>query len=182
MQKLAFALFASALTLLAASPAHATWKWRDANGVVHVSDRPPPMSVPDGSILSRPAGAKARAAAQPLPGLAPAGTASPTSAAPAASAADKASGKDPELQARQKKQAEAEEAARREKEKTETAKNNAQRADNCKRATAYHNALREGMRIAVPAADGSREVLDDKGRADEIKRAQEVMARDCKPA
>lgn len=178
MQKLAFALIASALALLAASPAHATWKWRDANGVVHVSDRPPPMSVPEGSILSRPAGAQARAAAAQAVTNAPAAA----TAAPASNAADKPTGKDPELQARQKKQAEAEEAARKEKEKTETAKNNAQRADNCKRATAYHNALREGMRIAVPAADGSREVLDDKGRADEIKRAQEVMARDCKPA
>jgi hypothetical protein len=173
MRHLSMTLMAAAAVLFAASSAHATWKWKDANGVVHISDRAPPSSVPEQSILSRPAGATGRAAPQtnrPFPVVAAA------SAPAAAASAAKADGKDPELVARQKKQAEADEATRKEKEKTDAAA----RADNCKRAKSYQTALKEGMRVAVPNAAGEREILDDKGRADEVRRAQEVITRDCK--
>jgi hypothetical protein len=177
MRHLAFALFALALLAIAV-PAQATWKWKDANGVVHVSDRPPPPSVPEQSVLSRPAGAKGRLAAEPQRSAAAAAATAPApaKAASAPSAAGASAGKDPELAARQKKQDEAEQAARKEKE----AKDTAARADNCKRARAYHSALKEGMRVAVPNAAGEREVLDDKGRTDEMRRAQETIDRDCK--
>lgn len=172
MRHLFLTLIAAAM-LFAASSAHATWKWKDANGVVHVSDRAPPSSVPEQSILSRPAGAKGRVVTQNTR-VAPVASAA-SAPAPAASGV-KADSKDPELVARQKKQAEAEEATRKEKEKTDAAA----RADNCKRAKSYQTALKEGMRIAVPSATGEREILDDKGRADETRRAQEVIDRDCK--
>jgi hypothetical protein len=173
MRTLSMTLIAAAAVLFAASSAHATWKWKDANGVVHVSDRAPPSSVPDQSILSRPAGAQGRAVAQ-TSRVAPA--AAVASAPAAAASGPKADGKDPELVARQKKQVEAEDAARKEKEKADAAA----RADNCKRAKSYQTALKEGMRIAVPNAAGEREVLDDKGRADEMRRTQDVINRDCK--
>jgi Domain of unknown function (DUF4124) len=173
MRHLCLTVTTCALLLLGVGSAHATWKWKDANGVVHISDRPPPNSVPDQNILSRPIGARSRLTATPPR----AAVASAAASAPAASAsAPKADGKDPELAARQKKQAEAEEATRKEKEKTETAA----RAENCKRARSYHTALKEGMRVAVSNAAGEREVLDDKGRADEMRRAQDVISRDCK--
>jgi hypothetical protein len=174
MRHLCLTVTTCALLLLGVGSAHATWKWKDANGVVHISDRPPPNSVPDQNILSRPAGTRGRVTVTP-PRLAP--VASAAASAPAASAsAAKADGKDPELVARQKKQTEAEEATRKEKEKTEAAA----RAENCKRARSYHTALKEGMRVAVSNAAGEREVLDDKGRADEMRRAQDVISRDCK--
>ena len=45
---------AATLTVLAAPPAFAQWKWKDAQGRVTVSDLPPPRSVPDKDILQRP--------------------------------------------------------------------------------------------------------------------------------
>jgi Domain of unknown function (DUF4124) len=175
MRHLCLTLTACVFVLFGASSAHATWKWKDANGVVHISDRAPPSSVPEQSILSRPAGVQGRMVTQANRAAPPAPVAA-ASAPAAATPSAKADGKDPELVARQKKQAEAEEATRKEKEKTDAAA----RADNCKRAKSYQMALKEGMRIAVPGATGEREILDDKGRADETRRAQEVIDRDCK--
>jgi hypothetical protein len=40
--------------------------------------------------------------------------------------------------------------------------------------------LESGQRIARVNAQGEREVLDDKGRAEEMQRARQVMASDCK--
>ena len=46
---------ALATLLMALSPtADAQWRWRDKNGQVNASDRPPPKDVPDKDILSRP--------------------------------------------------------------------------------------------------------------------------------
>jgi hypothetical protein len=165
-----------ALTLMTASllgataTAHATWKWKDAKGVTHISDRAPPPSVPESSILARPAGAQSRLAPAPQP------TAAAASAPAAPAAGASAAGKDPELAARQKKQEQAEQAANKEKE----AKAAAARADNCKKARNYQTALKDGIRVAVPNAAGEREILDDKGRADEMRRTQETIDRDCK--
>ena len=44
--------------LMPSSPAAAQWKWRDAQGRVQYSDRPPPTTVPDRDILTRPAAAR----------------------------------------------------------------------------------------------------------------------------
>ena len=41
-------------------------------------------------------------------------------------------------------------------------------------------ALNEGMRMTRTNEKGEREVLDDKGRAEEMQRARSVMASDCK--
>ena len=43
--------------LALALPAVAQWKWRDAQGRITVSDRPPPREVPERDILVRPAAA-----------------------------------------------------------------------------------------------------------------------------
>jgi hypothetical protein len=56
----------------------------------------------------------------------------------------------------------------------------AQRAENCARAKSHLNALSDGMRIARTNDKGEREVLDDKGRAEEMQRARQVIASDCK--
>lgn len=157
------------LSLALAAPALAQWTWRDANGQINASDRPPPKEIPEKDILSRPQPQPQRAAAA----AAPAEPASAPTAAPAAPARPMV---DRELEAR-KRAAEQEEAARQRAEDKKIAE---QRAENCRRARSHLAALESGQRIARMNDKGEREVLDDKGRADEMRRAREVMASDCR--
>jgi type IV secretory pathway VirB10-like protein len=164
---------ACALALLMqalAAPALAQWTWRDASGQINASDRPPPKEIPEKDILSRPAPPTLRAAppAEPASGAASAPAAAP--AAPARPMQDR------ELEAR-KRAAEQEQAARQRAEDKKIAE---QRAENCRRARSHLAALESGQRIARMNEKGEREVLDDKGRADEMRRAREVMASDCR--
>lgn len=153
---------ACALTLLAL-PASAQWKWKDASGRITVSDLPPPRDVPPQNILQRPEPAAVRAPA----------------AAPAASAASvpaAAPRVDRDLQAR-KDATEREQAA---KEKAEAAKLAEQRAENCRNARAHLAALDSGQRIARYNDKGEREILDDRQRAAETRRARDVIAAECR--
>ena len=54
------------------------------------------------------------------------------------------------------------------------------RLDNCSRAKAQLRALQDGQRMSRINAQGQREFLDDKGRAQETQRTQDVIAADCK--
>lgn len=158
-------VLAACAALLIVLPAQAQWKWRDAQGRVQYSDRPPPASVPDKDVLAKPS----RQAALPLP---------PPQAASAASAA--ASGvpvRDAQLEAR-KRQTEAEEQAKNRAEEEKLAK---QRKDNCERAREYARTIESGMRIARVNAQGEREILDDAQRAKEQAKAREVMTSECRP-
>jgi hypothetical protein len=83
---------------------------------------------------------------------------------------------DPELEARRKK-AEADQAA---KVKAEEAKIASAKAENCDRAKEHMRTLDSGVRIARVTANGEREILDDKQRADETKRTRDIIAADCK--
>ena len=158
-----------AVALLSALPAEAQWRWRDANGRVTASDMPPPREIPEKDILQRPSAAAKAAAAAATPAASAASAAA--AAAPAASApADK------DLQAR-KKAAEQEQQA---KAKAEEQRNAAIRADNCARARSHLSTLESGQRLARINDKGEREVLDDKARADEVRRAREVIASDCR--
>jgi hypothetical protein len=153
----------------AMAPAQAQWKWRDKDGRITVSDRAPPRDVPERDILSKP----------------PSDTRRATSTQTAASAASAPEGTAPqtaptamerEVQSR-KKAAELEQAA---KLKADEEKLAGQRADNCRSARGHLVALEGGQRIARTNDKGEREVLDDKGRADEMRRAREVIASDCR--
>jgi hypothetical protein len=154
-------LLASAL-LLAILPAQAQWKWRDKGGQITASDLPPPRDVPEKDILQRP---------DITPRRAP---------APAASAASgllpAKPGGDKELDARRRAgEQELQAKARADEEKLA-----AQRAENCRRARGHLSALESGQRIARTNDKGEREILDDKGRADEMRRANEVITGDCR--
>lgn len=166
---------AAALLLALAVPAEAQWMWRDKDGRVTASDRPPPASVADKDILSRPAQRAAQA-----PFFAPLGAASapadPAASAAAPSPAATNTPLDRELEAR-KQAAEQEQAARRKAEEDRLA---ASRAENCRRARSHAAALESGQRIARFNAQGEQEVLDDAGRAQELRRAREVIASDCR--
>ena len=156
---LSLALVGAALAL----PAAAQWKWRGANGQIQYSDLPPPPGVSEKDILQRPSGATLRAI-------------SPAAAAPAASAPPLApKNVDPELEAKRKK-AEQEEAAKAKAEEQRVA---AAKAENCKRAREQIRTLESGMRMARINDKGEREVLDDKMRAEEMKRARDVANAEC---
>lgn len=153
--------------LLAAAPAQAQWKWRDKSGQVNVSDRPPPRDVPERDILARPAASTDTRRAAPI---APAAAASAASAPVAAPAVER------ELEARRR----AAEQEREAKARAEEEKNKALRAENCRRARGQLAALESGQRLSRVNAKGEREVLDDRGRADEIRQARDVIASDCR--
>lgn len=166
-----------AMLLMALSPAaDAQWRWRDKSGQVNASDRPPPKDVPDKDILSRPTADARRAAAAQVaaPASGAEGNAGATSPAAAASAPPTALER--EVQAR-KRNAEQEQAA---KAKAEEERLSTQRAENCRAARGHLVALDSGQRISRTNEKGEREVLDDKGRADEQRRAREVVASDCR--
>jgi hypothetical protein len=55
-----------------------------------------------------------------------------------------------------------------------------QRAENCRRARSHASALESGQRIARTNDKGEREILDDKARADEMRRANDIIGTDCK--
>jgi Domain of unknown function (DUF4124) len=157
---------AAAAWAQSSEPSAAAWKWRDATGRVTVSDTPPPNSVPDKDILVRPPlQIRARAAASAAE-AGPKPTASLTTPR----------GLDPELEARRKKAADDQMA----QQKAQEDKGAAVRAENCVRAKGHLAALADGQRIARTNAQGEREVLDDKGRAEEMQRARAVIASDCK--
>jgi hypothetical protein len=153
---------------VAAVPAVAQWKWKDARGQVVISDVPPPRDVPDQNVLQKPGVVNRRAA-----------TGAATTAAASAPAATETVAKakvDPELEARRKKT----EGEQQDKVKAEEEKIAMQRADNCKRARAHLASLDSGVRLARTNEKGEREILDDKGRADEMQRTRQIISTDCR--
>ena len=164
MQKIALPL-AACLLALAAAGAHAQslWKWRDASGQLHIGDTPPPPGTPAKNILGSPSGAAAPVLTMPAA----------TPAAASAPAGDSALEK-------RKKAAEQEKTDKDKADRAELeAKNAAIRKDNCARAQAGLKPLQEGQRVARTNDKGEREVLDDAGRATEIKHLQDAVAANC---
>ena len=66
------------------------------------------------------------------------------------------------------------------KEKADAAKLAEQRAENCRNARAHLAALDSGQRIARYNDKGEREILDDRQRAAETRRARDVIAAECR--
>jgi hypothetical protein len=155
--------FVVAMALSVLLPAQAQWKWRDAQGRIQYSDRPPPHSVPDKDVLARPAAQSAVAPPPAAPASAPASAALPAV-------------RDPQLEAR-KRQGEADEQAQRRAEEEKVAR---QRKENCERAREYARTLDSGMRIARVNPQGEREVLDDEQRAAEVAKTREVVTSECR--
>lgn len=147
--------------------AFAQWKWRDAKGHVQYSDIPPPGTIAEQDILQRPAGSARRAPMQGTPAA---------EAAPASAAASGPKLVDSDLEAKRRK-TEQDEVAKRKVEEDKLA---AARAENCTRAKGQLKTLEDGIRMARTNANGEREILDDKGRADETKRTRDIITSDCK--
>ncbi len=161
-------VFGVALGIGLALPAAAQWKWRDKSGQIQYSDLPPPNGTPAQDILQKPGATARREAVVVAASPGASGASSPSLAAPKTS--------DPELEAKRRK-AEEDKVAKARQEDEKTA---AGRAENCTRARSYLKTLDDGMRVARTNAKGEREVLDDKGRAEETARTRGVIATDCK--
>jgi len=158
-------VFVGFTVLLAALPAAAQWKWKDARGQVVISDVPPPRDIPDRDVLQKPGLINRRATAQPTE----------AASAPAMETAAKAK-VDPELEARRKKV----EQDQNDKVKADEEKVAAQRAENCKRARAHMSSLESGIRLSRTNEKGEREILDDKQRAEEVARTRQIIGSDCR--
>jgi hypothetical protein len=156
------ALAAAALAL----PSAAQWKWRDAQGRVQYSDRPPPNDVRDRDILTRPAAVPA-AQRPATPASAAAGTPAGSASAPTS---------DPTLEARKRQAESVQDQAKRDEE----ARVARQKIENCARAKEYARTVESGQRIARTNDKGEREFLDDAQRAREAARTRDIIASDCR--
>ncbi|WP_293999871.1 DUF4124 domain-containing protein [Sphaerotilus sp.] len=158
------------LTVVAATlalPCAAQWKWRDAQGRVQYSDRPPPNDVRDRDILGRPnttpsTGQRPASPASAVPGAPPAAASTPTS--------------DPALETRKRQAESAQDQAKRD----EDARLARQKIENCARAKEHARTAESGQRMARTNDKGEREFLDDTQRAREAARAREIIASDCR--
>lgn len=168
----------TACALLASGSAMAQWLWIDSAGNKVFSDTAPPPGTPEKNILRKP-GNRTEPRTSELPVAAPSEAA--TGGAPASVAAPKVTGKDEQLEAK-KKQAEkqADEAAQA-KKKAELERFTKARAENCERAKRAKATYDSGVRVATTNAKGEREILDDKARAAETKRAEELIRSECGP-
>lgn len=157
---------AAGILLLVCSVASAQWVWKEGERKVF-SDTAPPASVPEQNIIKRPGSGGSVSRSAPV---APPAGAEP-SAAPQLPTVDK------ELEAK-KKQAQQTEEAQKKAEDQRIAK---ARAEDCARAKQAKTTLDSGVRLATTNAKGEREVMDDKARAAEAKRLDEVARNNCGP-
>jgi hypothetical protein len=178
-------LLLALLTACLLPAAHAQWGWKDKDGRTVFSDQPPPAGIADKDVTRRPAGSRPPAignsgTTSSTTSSTAAGTetaAAATAAAPAAAGSTpKVSGKDAELE-KKKKDAEAQEAAKRKAEEQKVAE---ARKDNCERARRAKAGFDSGTRIATTNAKGEREIMDDASRAVESKRLEGIIASDCR--
>lgn len=148
--------------------AAAQWQWVDRDGQRVFSDRAPPADIPEANILKRPRQTgKSTGAPAAIP-------------VPDTSAAPKPTGADKELLEKKKladKQASDAQAAKRKAEDERIA---TLQAENCARARQAKTGLDSGIRIARANDKGEREFLDDAARAEEARRTQDVIDKDCK--
>lgn len=170
-----FQTFLTAALALSCVAASAQWQWIDKDGRKVFSDRAPPPDILEKNILKRPLGRSQATAGAEAPRAE--AEAKPSAAPPAlAPVAPKDAGSDKDLEAKKKQAAEAEAAKRKaEEERITKAK-----IENCARAKQAKTTYESGARISRTNAAGEREILDDAGRAAELKRAQDVINTDCK--
>lgn len=168
-------LAALALAFVAAayvSGAAAQWAWKEDNGRVVYSDRPPPANIKSTQILRQPsAAAPASAPPASTPGAA---DAEKPAAAPAPASAPKSiAEREMEFRKRQQERADGERKAQEEQQKA------AAKAADCERSRGYLRSLEDGVRISRTDASGNREILDDAQRAAEIDRMRKMVQQLC---
>ena len=155
--------------------ASAQWQWLDKDGRKVFSDRAPPADIQDKNILKRPGNYKPPVTPTPDVAEEPDGN-KPASTAAAPPTLAASGGVDKALEAK-KKQAKEAEAAKRKADEERIAKG---QIENCARAKQAKMTFDSGVRVSRTNAAGEQEVMDDAARAEEMKRIQAIMARDCK--
>jgi hypothetical protein len=172
--KILFTVLALFLMSISSS-AIAQWQWLDKDGRKVFSDRAPSPDVLEKDILKRPN--TVGKAAAPVAKDAPTGEPDAPVAVPIiARSASAPGGLDKELEAKKKQAADAE-AAKRKAEEDRVAK---AKAENCNRAKQAKSSFDSGVRISRTNASGEREILDDAGRAVELKHVQGIIDSECK--
>jgi len=159
--------------LVLSAQALAQYMWLDEKGIKHLSDRPPPPSVPDQRILKAPG--------KPLfdPYAPPPAADSDASSASASDAKPDAKPKAPTLAERNadfnKRQAEA---AKKSQIASAEAEQKAAAAANCDAARNNQRALDQGIRLSTYDKDGQRTIMDDDQRGAAAAKNKKVLA-DC---
>ncbi|UXH80003.1 DUF4124 domain-containing protein [Roseateles amylovorans] len=159
--RLPLSLLCSVLLLALAPSVQAQWKWRDAQGRVQYSDRPPPGAVAEKDILQRPSPNAVRAMSPATPGT--------TAAATGASAPGR-----PASDASSRDKVEQERKAAEDKVRKETD------AENCRVAQNRMRMLESGVRMRQTDDKGESKVVDDAARQEQTKQMQAVIAASCK--
>ena len=158
-----------AMALMGMTSAHAAqWKWRDASGVVHYSDQPPPANIPASNILLRPT---ANAAVP---------------AAASHSASQPQAGETPQHQASSELEKKIAEQKKTEQAAQEQAKLQQQQAQalvnqqNCLQAQKQLQVLDSGQRMVQVDAQGQRVIMDDAQRAAERAKIAGLISQYCR--
>lgn len=168
------ALVVCLLGLVAASPACAQFKWRDADGRITYSDQPPPPSVPDAAILKAPHSALQRPAPVVSAGPHRDGAPASPSATPERAAPLTAADREFEFRKRRIERAEAEKKAAEAQERAQRA------ATACEESRVEVRTLESGMRVASVDARGERVVADDADRSRRLESARRAVKEFCK--
>lgn len=166
--------FAAAVYVTGAA---AQWAWKEDNGRVVYSDRPPPPGIRSTQILRQPNVAMpepARTASPAAGGEGDKAGSAPGAQQAAAPAAPKSiAEREMDFRKRQQERAEAERKA------TEDQQKSAAKAAECDRSRGYLKSLEDGVRITRTDASGNREFLDDAQRAGEIERVRKLVQQHC---
>lgn len=162
---------------LTSTPSEAQWAWKDGNGRLVYSDRPPPSDIKPASIVRQP---NTQALANPAPASGPLddaakadGKSAEGKTAPAPDAPKTVAERDMEFRKRQQERAENEKKAAEEHNKSAT------KTAECERARGYMKSLDDGIRIARTDASGNREFLTDEQRAAEADRTRKIIQSTC---
>jgi hypothetical protein len=166
-----------AVLLACCAAAQAQWEWKDANNVRHLSDQPPPASVPPSRILKAPRGQmpdlRKELAERPAPASGSAAAVIPAPA-PAAKAALSAAERNADFNARRT------EAAQQAQRAATEAQGKAANAAACDSARANLRVLESGIRVATADRNGEQAFLDDAQKAEQVRRNRDTLSSHCK--
>ena len=173
------AIITTAIVLagFASAPSEAQWAWKDGNGRLVYSDRPPPSDIKPANVVRQPS---TQALANPAPASGPLDDSGKPSDAknsdaknPAPNAPKTIAEREMEFRKRQQERADSDKKAAEEQTK------NATKTAECDRAHGYMKSLEDGVRITRTDASGNREFLDDAQRAAEADRTRKIIQSTC---
>ena len=161
----------------ASTPSQAQWAWKDGNGRLVYSDRPPPSDIKPANVVRQP---NTQVLANPAPASGPLDDSGKPSDAKNPDAKNPTPGgpktvaeREMEFRKRQQERADGEKKAAEEQTK------NAVKTAECDRARGYLKSLEDGVRITRTDASGNREFLDDAQRATEVDRTRKIIQSTC---